>query len=342
MPPTPQSVEQLEDQLSSPPPSLIDHVKTIEGDFIFLGVGGKMGPTMIRMAKRAVDAAETGARVIGVSRFSQPATRDQLHQWGVETIACDLQSPAEISNLPQCTNVVYLAGFKFGTANTPSLTWVTNCLVPSYVCDHFRNSRIVALSSGNVYPMVAAETGGSVETDPPEPVGEYAMTTLGRERIFQYFSESLGIPTSLLRLNYATELRYGVLVDIAQMVCQEKPVDLTMSHVNVLWLADANCLTLMAFSHCSSPASIINLAGGEILSVQEVATSIGNIVGKQARFSGEPAPRSLLNNGHGGHQKLGQPLVSAEQMIRWTTEWVQQDGPSLDKPTHFQESKGSF
>ena len=339
---TPTSIEELEDQLSQPPEELIELMRRADGDFAFLGVGGKMGPTMIRMAARAAQAADSKSRIIGVSRFSNKETRERLHQWGIQTIACDLSSCDSISELPKVANVIYLAGFKFGTADNPSLTWATNCLIPSYVCEHFADSRIVALSSGNVYPMVTPDSGGSVETDEPGPVGEYAMTTLGRERIFQHFSQTLGIPTALLRLNYATELRYGVLIDIAQMVHSGTAIDLTMSHVNVIWLSDANAMTMTAFDHCQSPASIINLAGGEILPVREVAEEMGTILDKTPKFVGEEGTKALLNNGHGGHEKLGQPKISAQQMIEWSAKWVQAGGPSLGKPTHFQESKGSF
>lgn len=301
-----------------------------------------MGPTLARLAKRASDAAGRSRRVIGVSRFSSPRARQSLEEAGVETISCDLLDADAVARLPEVPNVIFMTGYKFGLAQNPAMAWAMNCYAPALVARRYRESRIVAFSTGNVYGLVPVTSGGSVETDEPRPDGEYAMTALGRERMFQHFALAQGTRTALLRLNYATELRYGVLVDMALDVWHERPIHLSMSYVNVIWLADANALTLAAFSQVASPARIINLAGGEILRVREVCERFGEYFGKQPIFVGQESDRALLNHGIGGHQLLGAPRVSADQMIRWTAAWVARGGENLGKPTHFQVRDGKF
>ena len=242
----PQTVDELEDHLSQPSDAVIEMFSQMAGDVIFLGVGGKMGPTMARMARRASDAAGTNRRVIGVSRFSNPDLRQRLESWDVETIACDLLDAEAVNALPAADHVIYMSGMKFGSSGAAPLTWAMNCYAPSLVARKYRDSRIAAFSTGNVYGMVPADGSGSVETDSLHPDGEYAITTMGRERIFEYFSETLSLPVAIIRLNYATELRYGVLVDIAQQVFAGRPVDVTMNRVNVIWLRDANAMTLLS------------------------------------------------------------------------------------------------
>ena len=341
-PPAPDSVGALEEMLSKPPAALVEMMARLDGDLVLLGVGGKMGPTMARMARRAFDEAGKSNRVIGVSRFSDGSVRDQLESCAVETIACDLLDPAAVDQLPLVENVVYLAGFKFGASADPGRLWAMNCLAPAWISRKYRDSRVVALSTGNVYRAVAAETGGSRELDPLEPCGEYAMAALGRERVFQYFSEVAETRMALLRLNYAHDLRYGVFVDVAQDLLEQNPINVATSHVNIIWLADANAMTLRALEHCSAPAHLINVTGSETLSVRTVSEQLAEILGVSANFTGEEETTALLSNATVGHQLLGLPEVSADQVIRWTAEWVAAGRPLLNKPTKFQVRDGKY
>ncbi len=338
----PRNVEELEQRLSQPSAEAIQTLSELPGDLILLGVGGKMGPTLARMARLASDGAGQNRRIIGVSRFSDPELLDRLSQWGIETISCDLLNEAQVDRLPDAPLVVYMMGMKFGASRNPALTWAMNCYAPGLVCRKFRNSRIVAFSSGNVYGMVPSAGRGSRETDALEPVGEYSMTVLGRERMFQYFSEHLQIPTVLLRLNYATELRYGVLVDIAKDVLAGNPIDITMPTVNVIWQAEANAMTLAALNQAAIPARIVNIAGPEMLRVKDVAKRFGELMEKPVHLVGEEGPVAYLNDGSLGHQLLGQVQVTADQMIQWIAQWVLQGGESLNRPTHFQVVSGKF
>ncbi len=338
----PRDIGELDDSLSLPSELAIEVMGNLSGDLMLLGVGGKMGPTLARMARRASDQAGQTRRIIGVSRFSDSRIRQQLADWGVETIACDLLDESEVDKLPEVPLVVYMTGMKFGASRNPALTWAMNCYAPALVCRKFRHSRIVAFSSGNVYGMVSANSSGSRETDSLEPVGEYSMTVLGRERMFQYFGEQFQIPAALLRLNYATELRYGVLVDIARDVLAGNPIDITLPTVNVIWQGEANAMTLAALAHTDVPAKIINLAGPEILRVREVAERFGQLMNKPVRLKGEEGPIAYLNDGSQGHRVLGSVQVSADQMIRWTADWVLRGGESLNRPTHFQVVSGKF
>ena len=278
----PQTVEELETLLSEPTPGVIQTMQRLPGDIVVLGVGGKMGPTLARMAVRAAEAAGTPRRVIGVSRFSSPAMRERLAAWGVDTISCDLLQEDQVQRLPEAPLVISMTGLKFGTTSNPALSWAMNCYVPALVCRRYRQSRIAAFSSGNVYGLVPANSGGSVETDVPCPVGEYAITVLGRERMFEYFSREWQLPLVLLRLNYATELRYGVLVDLAQKVLRQETIDVSMGFVNVIWQRDANAMALQSLEQVSTSPTIMNIAGPEILRVRDVAAEF-------ARLDGAPA-----------------------------------------------------
>ena len=304
-------------------------------------MAGKIGLTLARMARRASDAAGVARRIIGVSRFSQPGAREQLHQLGIETISCNLLDRAELNALPDAPNVLYLAAMKFGSTGQEDLTWAMNVYLPGMVAEKYRRSRIVAYSSGNVYAMTPRQ-GGSVETDLPAPIGDYAMSVLGRERIFTWASKSWDTPTSLIRLNYATELRYGVLVDIGQQVLAGLPVDLTMGYLNSIWQGDSNAMTLGALEHVSSPPSIINLAGPECLSVRQVAEQFGQLLGKPVQFSGQESPVAFLSNAQLSYRLFGRPRVTAEQMIVWIADWLARGGSTLGKPTHFQTRDGKF
>ena len=342
IPATPQSVEELEDNLSTPSDGVVKMLRELQGDLLILGVGGKMGPTLARMAKRAALAAGTACRVIGVSRFSSTGLQQKLESWDIETIACDLLDEDALNSLPETRNVVFMTGLKFGASSNPALTWAMNCYLPALVSQRFRNSRIAVFSSGNVYGMTPVDGGGSAEDDSPQPIGEYAMTVLGRERMFEYFSHENNIPMALLRLNYSTELRYGVLVDLAEMVRDEKPVDLTTGFFNVIWQSDANALALQALAHLSTPPLLINIAGTAILSVRDVCTQIGRRMNKQVRFIGEEANNALISNAARSFELIERPGVQAEQMIQWTADWVMRGGENLGKATHYASRDGKF
>jgi nucleoside-diphosphate-sugar epimerase len=332
----------LEFQLSTPTAGVVQTLREIPGDILILGVGGKMGPTLARMAQRASALAGLSRRVIGVSRFSDDSLRKRLNEWGIETISCNLLDDQEVARLPDASLVISMAGFKFGAEANPSLTWAMNCYMPAILSRRFRDSRIVAFSSGNVYGLVPVASGGSIESDTPRPVGEYAMTVLGRERMFDYFSRELNIPMVLLRLNYATELRYGVLVDLGRKVWNEEPIDLSMSHVNVIWQTEANAMSLQSLAAVSTPPRILNIAGGEILRIQDVANRFAEIMGRRVKFTGEESGSVLLNNATESHRRFGAPQVPAEQMIQWTADWIRLGGASLNKPTHFESRDGRF
>jgi nucleoside-diphosphate-sugar epimerase len=345
----PRNVAELEEHLSEPDESVIEAMSKMKGNLILLGVGGKMGPTMAFMARRALDAAgKKSTRVIGVSRFSSGFLREQLEDRGIEAFSCDLLDEEAVARLPTAANVISMSGFKFGATENPSYSWAMNCYVPAVVCRRFRSSRIVAFSSGNVYGMVplthpdGAINHGSCETDALRPDGEYAMTAVGRERMYEHFSRSLNIPLVLLRLNYATELRYGVLVDLAQDIAAGRPIDVSMARVNTIWLQDANRMTLRAFAHASSPAKVINLAGEEILSLREAGERLAARMKRPVTFRGTEGTSALLNDGRAGYELLGRPQTSAAQMLEWTADWVAQGGESLGKPTHFQTTDGKF
>ena len=338
----PTTIEQLDDLLSAPDQRVVRTMRELDGDILVLGVGGKMGPTLARMAKRASDEAGVARRVVGVSRFSSSHLREQLAGWGIETIACDLLDEAAIRTLPNAPNVVYMAGFKFGATANPSLAWAMNCYLPALVCRRFRDSRIAAFSSGNVYGTVDVGSGGSVESDPLNPLGEYAMTILGRERMFDHCSRTLGTPVSLLRLNYATELRYGVLVDLAQQVFAGTPIDVTMGHVNVIWQRDANAMALNSLAHTSTPPRVVNISGSEILRVREVCVEFASLMNKNVSCTGEEADDALLNNASSSYSLIGEPSTTTQDMIRWTAEWVMRGGASLGKATHFESRDGTF
>lgn len=340
--PAPRDVDDLDQRLSEPSEQAIRVLGQLDGDLMVLGIGGKMGPTLARMARRASDMAGRQRRVIGVSRFSDESLQARLHDWGVETLRCDLLDETQVDALPQAPHVIYMTGMKFGASRSPALAWAMNCFAPALVCRKFCHSRIVAFSSGNIYGMVPADSSGSRETDALEPTGEYSMTVLGRERMFDYFSQKLQIPIALLRLNYATEMRYGVLVDIARSVFEQRPVDLAVPVVNVIWQAEANAMALAALAHTEVPARAINVAGPELLRVRDVAMRFGELMGKPVSFAGDEGPSAYLNDGRAGEQILGEVQVSAEQMIRWTADWVLAGGRSLDKPTHFQAVDGKF
>lgn len=343
LPPRVTNINHLEELLSEPTEAVIQVMAEISGDIVFLGVGGKMGPTLIRMAKRASNLAGVERRIIGVSRFgSTPQLREQLHDQGMETIACDLLNPEQLQELPDVPNVVYLTGMKFGSTGQQARTWAMNCLLPGMVCQKYRNSKIVMFSTGNVYPFSPISHGGSVESDEPNPHGEYAMSCLGRERIAESCSRDYEIPMSLIRLNYAVEMRYGVLVDLAQQVWNEQPIDVSMGAFNVIWQGDANAMSLATFGHLSVSPFVINVTGPELLSVRGVAKKLGEMMDKEPRLEGEEVGNALISNSQKCHRLFGYPRVGVEQMLEWIVDWVRREEPTLNKPTHFEVRDGKY
>jgi nucleoside-diphosphate-sugar epimerase len=293
------------------------------------------------MARRASDAAGVRRRVIGVSRFSGGG-QDALQAHGIETIACDLLDADALARLPDAANVVYMAARKFGSTGDEATTWAINSYLPGLVARKYRGSRIVAFSTGNVYELTPVDRGGSREDDPPRPVGEYAMSALGRERVFEYFSRTFGTPIAVIRLNYATDLRYGVLVDLARHVWAGEPVDLGMGYFNTIWQGDANAMTLRAFDHVASPPWVVNVTGPELLSVRAVCEHFGQLFERPVRFTGSETATALLSNAERGLKLFGPLQVGADRLIEWVAEWVARGGRSLGKPTHFETRDGAF
>lgn len=334
--------EQLDEFLSTPSPSAIDGLRRAPGDVVILGVGGKMGYTLARMARRAADEAGSPRRIIGVSRFQNRRLPAVLEAAGVEVIPGDLLDRDFAGRLPDAPNVIFMAGMKFGSTGQEPLTWAMNTHLPAIACERYRGARIAAFSTGNVYGLVPVRGGGSMEMDRPAPVGEYAMSCLGRERMFEYFSLRDGNPTTLIRLNYATELRYGVLVDIGLQVYRGAPVDLSMSYVNVIWQGDACALVLAALPDGTSPARPLNVAGAEILCVRDVANRFGELFGREVEFCGDPGEDALINNGSMVHRQYGSPSVPVSRMLPWIADWIARGGELLGKPTHFESRSGRF
>lgn len=335
-------LELLEQDILRPSDALISDVYNIEGDIMLLGVAGKMGPSMARLAKQAVDQAGIKKRIIGVSRFSDPSSKALLEAEGIETISADLLNEGQLAALPDAQNILYLAGNKFGTTGKEAFTWAMNTYLPGRVAERFKNSRIVAFSTGNVYPFTEVTSGGPSEEEIPAPVGEYGQSCLGRERIFQYFSEKYSIPTLIYRLNYAIDLRYGVLLEIAKSVMNSDPIDLSTGNVNVIWQGDANEIAIRSLLYCNTPAEILNVTGPETVSIKWLATQFGQLFDKEPVFVGDVQPTALLSNASKAHKLFGYPRVTLKEMIELTAIWLTKGGAMINKPTHFQERKGKF
>jgi nucleoside-diphosphate-sugar epimerase len=332
---------ELEDALSEPTAQVVETLARLPGDVILLGAAGKMGPTLARMARRASDAAGVKRRVIAVSRFSGGG-EEALAAHGVEAMKCDLLDDVQVERLPDAANVVYMPGRKFGSTGDEGTTWAVNCYLPGIVCKKFRASRIVAFSTGNVYPLTRPETGGPTEADALNPVGEYGMSALGRERMFGYFSRKLDVPVAIIRLNYAVDLRYGVVVDIARQLLSGEPISLAMGYFNAIWQGDANAMTLRAFDHAATPPRVFNVTGPEVLSVRTAAERFGELLGAKPRFAGTEAETALLSNAAAGIAALGPLRVSSDRLIEWVAEWLKRGGRVLNRPTHFEARDGRF
>ena len=328
----------LEELLSRPSRALIDDLQRLHGDILILGVGGKVGPTLARLAKRAAPTK----RIVGVARFSDPAIRARLEAWGIETIACDLLDRAAVAALPRFSNVIFMAGKKFGTAANPAFTWAMNTHVPAIVAETFTQSRIVAFSTLCVYPYAPVDGEGWDESVAPEPPGEYANSCVGRERIFQYFSQQHGTPGRLLRLNYAIDMRYGVLYDVARWVLAGEPVPLTMGHVNIIWQGDASAQALRALLHCTTPTSPLNVGGAETTSIRALAHAFGRRFNTTPQFDGTESETAWINSTARAQQLFGPPTVPPETMIDWTAGWIERALPAYAKPTHFEVRTGRF
>ena len=329
-------------ELLKPSEALINDVAKLDGDIIILGAGGKMGPDLARLAKQAIDIAGVKKEVLAVARFSESGLQKELQGYGIKTIVTDLLADDELQRLPVTKNVLYLAGMKFGTTGKESLTWAMNSYLPGRVAEKFKTSRIVVFSTGNVYPLMPISSGGATEKEIPAPVGEYAQSCLGRERIFQYFSVKNNTPTLIYRLNYANDLRYGVLIDIAKAVNEQRPIDLRMGYVNVIWQGEANEFALRCLHHCTSPSAILNITGPESVAVRNIALSFGHLLNKQPEFVNEEQNTALLSNAAQSYRLFGASRVSLNQMLELIAAWIKVGGQTLDKPTHFQEREGKF
>lgn len=337
------SEQYLDEAISTPSPALISMMQRIEGDIMILGIAGKIGITLGMAALKAIRQAGVAKRVIGVSRFSDPSSRIKLDQYGIETIECDLMDHNAVGMLPEAENVIFMAGRRFGTSGSMEKTWAVNTIAPANAASRFLQAgRTVVFSKGCVYPPVPVESGGSRESDAPGPAGEYAQSTLARERIFEYYSLNHRAPVCLVRLNHIIDLRYGVLRDIGDLVYGGQPVDVTMGHVNVIWQGDAINQSLLCLEHCASPPMVLNITGPEILSVREIALEFGRHFSLDVNIVGEENSTALLSNSSLAGKIFGRPAVSIEQMITWTAEWIKSGGSSLNRPTHFQTRNGQF
>jgi nucleoside-diphosphate-sugar epimerase len=340
--PPPRDDDELEEFLSRPSPEVVDALRRTPGDVIVIGAGGKMGPSLTTMVRRACDALGDGRTVTAVSRFSSPEAAARLENGGIRVVRAELGDRDTVGRLPDAPNVIYMAGQKFGTKDLPSLTWAMNTLVPAMVAERYAGSRIVAFSTGNVYPLSPAASPGSRESDSLTPIGEYANSCVGRERVLEHVSRTRGTPMTVVRLNYAVDLRYGVLVDIAHRVAAGEPVRVDMGFVNVIWQGDANAQAIRALTVSASPPRAINVTGPERLSVREIARRLGDLLGTAPRIEGTEAPDALLSDTTLAQSLFGPPTISTDVLIEWVASWVAHGGTRLGKATKFEVRDGKF
>lgn len=336
------TVEELENILSKPSERLKKDLAALEGDILILGLAGKMGPSLAKLAKRALNELGKNNEVIGASRFSNNTLVEEMAEWGIKTHKIDLLNDDDFQKLPQVENVIYMAGNKFGTKGKEHFTWAMNAYLPGRVAEKYKKSKIVVFSTGNVYPFTPITDGGAKENVTPGPIGEYGQSCLGRERIFEHFSIEYKTPVFIYRLNYAIDLRYGVLFEIGKAVKEGQPIDLSMGHVNIIWQGDANEYAIRALNQCKSPANFMNITGIETVEISWLANEFAKLFNKKPVLENEPKNTALLINAAEAYKVFGEPSVSIQQMIEWTAEWILIGGESLNKPTHFQERKGNF
>jgi len=335
-------IAQLAGRITVPNEADVAFLRDLKGDVIILGAGGKIGPSLATLIRRAADLASVKMRVTAVSRFTSAESRRNLEEAGVTTLSCDLLNPDEIAQLPVCENVLYLAGRKFGSSGRPDLTWAMNAIAPALAAHQYRASRVVVFSTGNVYGMRDFRKGSSKETDAVYPVGEYAQSCLARERVFEYYSNEYKTRCVIFRLNYAVDLRYGVIVDIARRVYSGEAVDITVPEFNVIWQGDSNSYALRSFALCDSPPQVLNVTGEQTLRVRDVAERFAKRFGRTCRFQGQDGGSALLSDAHKCFSLLGKPLVEESQLIDWVADWILAGGESLNKPTHFEVVDGSY
>ncbi|HEX8550034.1 MAG TPA: NAD-dependent epimerase/dehydratase family protein [Abditibacteriaceae bacterium] len=338
----PQNEIAVEELLSRPTSGVLASLEKLTGDIVILGVAGKMGVTLSMMARRALDELGRKDKVIGVARFSDPTAATRLNGAGIETVKCDLLDREQIRALPDAPNVLFLAGQKFGTSSGPELTWAMNTLVPANACEKYASSRIVAFSTGCVYPLVPITSGGARENHDLAPPGDYANSCVGRERIFTHYSKKNGTPVSIYRLNYAIDFRYGVLLDIAQKVWNSEAVDVTMGHANVIWQGDANAQAIQCLEHAANPPQVFNVTGPEVVSLRALANRFGTLFDKEVTVVGQEAETAWLSHSGKANSTFGYPSVALDTMTEWVAQWVQNEGKTLGKPTHFEEREGKF
>jgi nucleoside-diphosphate-sugar epimerase len=340
--PDPSTDDGVDELLSRPTQGAIASLKKLQGPFSVLGVGGKMGPTLARMIRRGLDEIGRKDAIYGVARFSDKNVAAKLEGIGVTPVSCDLLDTAAVAKLPESPSVLFLAGQKFGTTGAPDLTWAMNTLVPAHVCERYTKSRIVAFSTGCVYPLASVDQGGSKETDPIGPMGDYPNSCVGRERIFTFYSKRNGTPVAIYRLNYAIDLRYGVLLDLAERLQADEPIDITMGHANIIWQGDANAAAISCLEHAASPPFILNVTGPTVYELRDLAERMGRQLGRTPKFTGKEAPTSWIANAGKYRQLMGEPSVGLDEMIRLVANWVKRGGATLGKPTHFETRDGNF
>ncbi len=335
-------VESTYNNLLLPSDDLVSEIAELDGDILILGVGGKMGPALATLAKQAVDKAGVNKKIIGVARFSEPGLQEELNSKGIETICADLLEENQLQTLPEVKNVLYLAGTKFGTTGKEPFTWAMNSYLPGRVAQKFKHSRIVVFSTGNVYPLTSVLMGGADETVTSQPVGEYAQSCLGRERLFQYYSSKNNTPILIYRLNYANDVTYGVLLEIARSVKEKRAINVNMGHVNVIWQGDANEIALRSFQHCAVPSKVLNITGPETIPVRWLAKEFGKLFGETPQFINHEQDTALLSNAAESYKLFGYPKVPLKKMIELIADWINEGGKIINKPTHFQERSGQF